>query len=490
MPHIIVSRTGDGRLTASGDFVCALGHRLPGRRGLADGIYAGWSWTGTELRLETDRYGVFPLFTSTSANRCIVASDLTLMLDGGVAATLDYDALSVFLRLGYFVGDDTPFEAIRVVPPVAALRWSASGPDITSGYPGPAATLDVTRDEAIDAFLARVNEAVAGRLSRAPFTLPLAGDCASRHILFALVAARCAPEACVTVENLSPAVYGDVAVAAALCSRLGIPHVKVPHLGDRCRVEREKNRRTHFCAEQHSQFIALTDHLRDVTAVTYHGIGGDLVQGSYQNADVRALCERGDEAAVALYLLDACGTAVAEDALAQLLSPDLLRQVPRERAIARLSREIQNHLEAPDPLSSFLFWNRTRREVAMWPYALMRDIAVYAPFLDPDVFDVLAALPLAISMDGTFHKDAISRAYPRMADVPYGPTCHPTTRRAWQRRMARDVVRDILHAPALRTGALVPGAVATVLDGDGDRMWYAPLAVYLAQLGGLAHRNR
>src|ERR1041385_2671287 len=100
MPQITVRRAGDGRLIASGDPVCALGHRLGDRHGLADGIYAGWTWTGADLELEVDRYGLYPLFVSTNPSRCIVGSDLTLVLDAGAANTLDYDALSVFVRLG------------------------------------------------------------------------------------------------------------------------------------------------------------------------------------------------------------------------------------------------------------------------------------------------------------------------------------------------------------------------------------------------------
>ena len=486
MPQITVRRTADGRLTASGDPVCALGHRFAERHG-SGGIYANWIWSGSELTLEADRYGMFPLFVSIAANRCTVASDLTLLLDAGAPSALDYDALSVFLRLGFFVGGDTSFSSISVLPPAAALRWEASGPQITCGHSIPVTIHDVTRDDAIDEFIARVDRAIASRLSRAPFTVPLGGDCESRHILFALVAARCAPEACVSVDDSRS--QSDVAVAAAVCARLGIPHIKIAQLQDRRRLEREKNRRTHFCADEHAELIALADYLRDVTAVTYDGLGGDLAQRSQVGPDDEALRTR-DEAALAAHLLDSGGTAVSEDALAQLLSPDMLREVPRERALARLTCEISRHVDAPNPLSSFFFWNRTRRELALAPYALMRDVTVYSPYLDADVFDLLAGLPPAILSDGAFHADAIARAYPRLANVPYEPKYHRSERHAWQRRLASDLIHDMLHAPALRAGALRPSAVATLVDGDADRLWYAPLAVYLAQLGVLANRER
>lgn len=487
MPHITVSRTADGRLTASGDPVCALGHRFPERHA-AGGVFANWIWTGTELLLETDRYSMFPLFVSIAGNRCMVASDLALLLDAGAPTALDYDALSVFLRLGFFVGDDTPFSSISVLPPGATLQWTSSGPRLTREASMPAAVYDGTRDNAIDEFIARVDRSIACRLSRAPFTLPLGGDCESRHILFALVAARCAPEACVSVND--PRTQSDVAVAAALCARLGIPHIKIAPLADRDRLEREKNRRTHFCADDHAQLIALADYLRDVTKVTYDGLAGDLAHGSPLSADDQASGDGGDGTALAEQILDYGGAAVSDDALAHLLSSEMLRQVPRERARARLTSEIRRHLDAPNPLSSFSFWNRTRRGLALAPYALMRDVTVYSPYLDADVFELLAGLPPPMLMDGAFHADALARAYPRLANVPYEPKYRHSDRRAWQRRLPRDVISDLLHAPALTGGALLPRAVATILDRNSERPSYAPLAVYLSQLDVLTNRNR
>jgi hypothetical protein len=274
-----------------------------------------------------------------------------------------------------------------------------------------------------------------------------------------------------------------------LCRRLGLRHIVVRQRGGRLAVERDKNARTHFCTDEHAQFVALANHLRSATRVTYDGIAGDVLsQSSYLNPEVQALWDRRDERALADYLLDGYGTATTDAALARLLAPDLLREVPRERAIARLVGEVRRHLDAPNPVASFFFWNRTRREIALSPYALLRDVTVYAPFLDVAVVELLASLPAAMLMDRRFHTDAIARAYPAFADVPYEAKSRRVLRPAWQRRFARDLTRDVIGTPLLHTRALLPRAIATLFDGDPARLWWGSLACYLAQLDTVARR--
>ena len=50
----------------------------------------------------------------------------------------------------------------------------------------------------------------------------------------------------------------------------------------------------------------------------------------------------------------------------------------------------------PDPIKSFNFWNRNRRELALWAYSVLRDVPhVYTPYLDHDLFDFLMGLSVA-----------------------------------------------------------------------------------------------
>jgi len=357
-------------------------------------------------------------------------------------------------------------------------------------FAGPA--LRLSRSQAVDAFVDTFRAAVQRRLPSVPFQMPLSGGRDSRHILCELVDAGCRPTACVTIEHFPPRGNDDVVIAAALCARLGLQHVVLPQREDRVRTEWEKNERTHYCTDEHAQFVALADYLALVTPVTYDGIAGDvLTQSTYLRPDMQRLWETANVAGIAAYLLDGYGTTVSDLALSHLVSRALLHEVPRERAIARLTREIARHLESPNPISSFFFWNRTRREVALAPFALMRDVEVHTPYLDEAVFALLSALPASLQMDRQFHTDAIRRGYPGVADIPYESRCEQQQRPGFHRRTALALGRRIASGPVtLLSPRVMPSLAATAVDGSAERLWHAPLTIYLTQLAALATRAR
>ena len=458
--------------SAEGDLSCVVGHRLARVDGATDGIYAGWHWDGQALTIEQDRYGMYPLFEWHTADARCVSTDLARLIELGAPADLDFDALAVFLRVGFFVGSDTPFLAIRAVLP----------PD------PPRALHRVSRDAAVDGFIDLFQTAIARRLPSSPYVLPLSGGRDSRHILFALHQAERPPSACVTVRHFPPRSNSDELVAGEVCSRLGISHEVIRQDSNRAHVERRKNAATHSCSDEHAQFVVLSDHLRRRTLETYDGIAGDVLsQSSYLTPVSHAFFERGDIEGFAAFLLDGYGTMMSDGALARLLAPHLYAEVPRERAIARLCRELNRHVNATNPTSSFFLANRTRREVALSPYGLMRDVVVYAPYLDADVYDFLAGLPASVLMDRTLHTEAISRAWPQFAGVPYEERGATTRDRTSGRTLASALATIVrrLGTGWIRPIGLLPGIAATVVDGKAERLWAAPLLFYLDHVAEL-----
>ena len=459
-----------------GDLVCEEGHRIPLPDGGLDGIYAGWRWTGRELVIEQDRYGFFPLFEWAGADTRVVSTSLVTLIEQGAPRALDLDALSVFARVGFFVGADTPFESIRAVLPPALVRRR----------------LDIARTDAVDGFIDLFREAIARRLPSGPFVMPLSGGRDSRHILFELRDAGHAPAACVTVRHFPPRANDDELIAEEICRTLAIEHRVIPQPRDRASLELAKNIRTHFCSDEHAQFIVLADHLRAHTRDTYDGIAGDVLsQSTYLRPDAHALFTGTDYAAAAAFVLDGYGTTMTEAALERVLAPALYRQAPRERALARLVTEISRHGDAANPVGSFFLHNRTRREVALSPFGLMRGITAYAPYLDRDLFDFLSALPAELLMDRALHTDAIARAWPQHAHLPYerkGLTIDDRwAQRALAAALARAVVRDSSRS-MLRRAALLPRLMATVADGAHHRLWHATLVLYLDQIAALRDR--
>ena len=491
-PWVRLSRDG-GRWGVSGCGSVSLGHRIPrGPDVPDDGVFAAWRWDGSGLVVENDRYGLQPLFyfRTEDGGLCLSPSIRTL-LRLGAPRRLDDDGLAVFLRTGYFVGDDTPFAAIRAVPPGASLeavhpagtggslRWRTSRAVVR---PQP-----IPRAAAVEGYIELFRRSISRRCpQQAGVVVPLSGGRDSRHILLELVEQGARPR-CLTVRHYPPRPNDDARIAAALTARLGLDHAVLDVPSQRLAAERRKNELTHFCSDEHVQFLPLADRLNGRAEAAFDGIGGDVLsQSAYLRQDSLVLFDTGAWRALANVVLDAAGNDRMEDALRLVLTRGAAARFTRERALARVAEELERHAGAANPVGSFYFWNRTRREIALAPYALLGGVpAVYSPFLDHDLFDFLASLPAPVLLDRRLHTEVIERAYPALADIPFEDrTSQPEPARPFFRRVARELARDagpIARSPFLRASAVFPRLAAGAIDG-ADRVWLATTVVYLLQV--------
>jgi len=175
-----------------------------------------------------------------------------------------------------------------------------------------------------------------------------------------------------------------------------------------------------------------------------------------------------------------------------------------ERAIEHFAAELDRHTTAPDPLKSFNFWNRIRRELALVPFGMMRAVpTVYSPYLDHDLYDYLSSLPLEVmspslaASDKSFHSEAVVRGYPRYAHLPFEDRAAPKRdARAFDAAFSADTARYLL--PRVGFGARLLNAryvVPRLLYGLARRSyretanWLPALALYLSQLDAVARRD-
>src|ERR1044072_2227457 len=108
----------NGEYQTQGVAHCFLGHRIPAHNGdQPDGIFAEWNWDGSKLIVTNDRYGFLGLYYFVSDDGIAISPSLTRVVALGAPTAFDDAALAVFLRLSFFIGEDTPFKAIRVVSP-------------------------------------------------------------------------------------------------------------------------------------------------------------------------------------------------------------------------------------------------------------------------------------------------------------------------------------------------------------------------------------
>jgi hypothetical protein len=299
------------------------------------------------------------------------------------------------------------------------------------------------------------------------------------------------PEACVSAMDNPPDPNEDPRVAALLCKALGYQQVVIDQELSIFTAHIRKNVATNFCAVEHAWYLVLADYLNGRFKHVYDGVAGDVLSaGLWLTPGLDKAFQTRSSTAAAAELLRKAGSVGRP--LAQLLKGRLREALSPAMAHGRLAREIDKHLAAPNPVTSFYFWNRTRRTAALPPYALLQDIPdVYAPYLDHDLFDFLATLPAEMLMDHDFHTDTIARAYPAFAGIPYAnkraPQADATKVHA---RFAAEVTRKfLLRMPSRLMKNSMPRVRMLVHAMSAGRVgpWISPLILYLDQLEAIAY---
>jgi hypothetical protein len=118
-----VSVKADGVQT-KGDSHFYRGHIAERSDSIRDGIWAEWKWDGNSLTAQNCRYGMMPLYYFHSGDEFCISDSLESLLQEGAPRELDDAAIAVFLRRHNYLGNDTPFKAIRCLPPNSKLTWS------------------------------------------------------------------------------------------------------------------------------------------------------------------------------------------------------------------------------------------------------------------------------------------------------------------------------------------------------------------------------
>lgn len=486
----LVLRRRGGGWVGTGDAACRLGG--PPAAG-PEALFSSWSWDGHRLEIANDRYGLVPMYWSGSPDRLTIATTPCAALAAGVSAELDLDALAVLERFGQFVGDDTAFRKLKRLPPGARLTLDGPEPRIEGG-PFIVPEQPLGRDGALDAYVEEFRAAIGRRIPLEPYVHPLSGGRDSRHILFALVEAGSPPSELLTVRHVPPKPDEDLRVARLIAERLGLPHRVIARSGRPVEDEARKNRLSHFEAPfTHGWSMPLIDHLADYRGALFDGFAGDVLSmARYLDVENLGLHRQGRLEELAERLLR------AEERVPTLVPRDRGRGEPggtarpdRDRAIARLARELALHEDAPNPIRSFRFWNYSRRLVALSPLGLLHDQRVHLPYVDHRLFDLLAGLrpEVILPKGGHFHTEAIRRGFPRWADLPFEDrSARARPEPAYYRLVAR---RSLLR--------LVRGATAGDLQhsmGAGIRLlrclvdpsyaqaakWLGPLVVYADQM--------
>lgn len=450
--------------------------------------FAEWAWDGARLLVRNDRYGLQPMFVAAAPHSLILSTSLEGALQAGAPAHLDDAAMALLLRLGNFVGDDTPFQAVRTLPPFAAISLEDDTPRV-SGGPALPERNGLSGDAALQAYVELFRQAMARRLPRGRDAVLLSGGRDSRHILFELMASGRRPSLVLTARHHPPKNNEDARVAAIVTAALGLGHEVVDQPDARVEAELRKNRVTNFVSpDMHAWYMVVRDSLAGRVEAVHDGLGGDVLSmARYLNPRDLALYRAGRLQELAERML-------GREWLSRLLTPDAVSRWPRDLALDRLVRELELHAGAPNPVRSFRFWNYGRRKIGSYACGIFAGLELHLPFLDPDVFALLAGLEPEVIMaeGGHFHTRALTLGYPGLSHLPFEEAGRRTVHdRTYFARFARQTGRYLLRArlaPEVdRRAAWLRLARCAVGGGYSETVAIlGPWLIYLTQLAELA----
>lgn len=469
------------------------GARFPGSQpGIDDGIFVEWRWDGDTLTVENDRYGIYPLFYCAKPDSIWISPSFEDVARGNSARIPDDAALAVFHRMGHFVGEDTAFGDVKFLPPDSVLTWRQGTLAISSRpFRINAAGHGLGFDDTVEAYRERFARAITRRLPKQPrFTVPISGGRDSRHILLELARQGAVPASCPTLHYRPPATNQDIEVARVLTQRLGIRHDELARPSSYFEASLKDVRLTNHCGGGHGWVMPLASHAAGRFDELYDGLAGSVLSGGFMLAeDKLRLFREGRFEALARRIL---GEAQNEQALQRLLAPASYAAWSLEAAAARLVPELQRHADRPNPVLSFVFWNRTRRCVGSIPYAILHQVpVVHTPYLDHEVFDLLYELEPSFVEDNRLHDEVIRRAYAPFADVPYEDkkaraTMQPADR-SYYRETRAEFGRhfralDAAFRQPLNSGYLNRKLLLDAVRRNSDSPWYMRTALQVSEL--------
>lgn len=488
-PALILRRSDYG-ITAIGPVATEFGNVSTVRQSAPPSDpWCSWSWNGERLVARTDRYGFFNLFYSASDRGIMVSPSLSALLAAGASPKLDAPAIAVLLRAGFLVGDDTPFESIKVLPPGGTLVWQGGRVTVEAKRPRPQ-TFAGSYEAAVDEYIDRFREAVRRRDTVGKLVVPLSGGRDSRHIFLELCRTHRSPDVAISIGGEGGYSFADVETARLLAARADVRHVALQLPESRWRAQMDSLSAAHLSTAEHWWFEPLAVYLReardDGDITVFEGVGGDVLSTPFLKSPLRQnLYEQGRLRDLAEDLLS------AEGYLPSALPNEWYRRFSRDSAVERLVVELESHSEAANPLVSFFFFNRTRRVTSIPPATFFGVHArVWCPYLDADLWDFLASLPPAIvqsDANGSFHDVAIRRGYPEFADIPYASKSYaPSPKNRYERRTIIDMARDVrsLRPELVRRSFLWPRLARGVIDPTFSRnaAALASLIGYLTEL--------
>jgi asparagine synthase (glutamine-hydrolysing) len=379
----------------------------------------------------TDRHGRLPLYRRTEGTREVVSREPSFVAFGSGTPRFRSQGIAEFLLFGYCLGTGTVFAGVERVEPAAVLSLPG----------GNAATSHAPHDFDARAADGRAAERITAGLVDACRTraaghervlLGLSGGLDSRLVAGALRRAGVVPRA-VTHGDLDGTAPGDVAGAARVAARLGLPwelHTVTPPTGaDVEQLLALKAGANYLGMSRVLPYLTALRRRHGPDAVLFTGDLGDRLLG-----DRTPAARPRDVGELAEYLLRR-ETIIAPDVVTAITGRPRAALV--DAVVARLESYPERSLAQKHV--HFLFAERAYRWVYEGEDRNRAFVWSTTPFYAPAVFDTAVRVPDRDKRDDRLRTRVLALVAPEVADLANASTdAAPGAAAAvWRRRAVR-----------------------------------------------------
>ncbi|HWY87881.1 MAG TPA: asparagine synthase-related protein, partial [Gemmataceae bacterium] len=398
-------------------------------------VAALWDASNHRLLLVSDRFGSKPLYFAMVPGTLLFASEIkALLAEPAVSRQLSFRGFAQFFTFGQFLGEETLWEKIRLLPAAGCLTYDAPTEGLTvstywrPGYSASDASTSDTQhlDRIDDAFKKAVDRRVRGTQH---LGLSLSGGLDARTILGVL-------DSDPPLQTITMGIEGSIDHRAAeqLARLAGRSHhsyvLNTEFLGD---FENHLRRMVHLTDGQYlSQCIVMPTlpfYRERGIEVLLRGHAGELMHmdKAYNfSLDPAALAIR-DGAGLEQWLYRRLTSHMSQDLRDRLFAPAHQEQMESlTRASLQACLRDSEGIDPPAQRIAHLFLGqRVRRETTLSMVKFGSMVETRLPYLDNDLVDALMAAPVRLKLSDRIQGHILARRRPEFLKVVNANTGAP-----------------------------------------------------------------
>ncbi|MBC24428.1 MAG: hypothetical protein CMJ32_11005 [Phycisphaerae bacterium] len=361
------------------------------------------------------------MYWAASGDELWVADSPLQLIALGCDGTLDMEALSVFLRIGFFLGDRTPFLGIRTLLPGSTLRW-ADGKVTCEGSELPAISAsDCSDDELVDSYIDLFRESVSLRLpvGSEPF-VPISGGRDSRMILLELLRQHGKGLRACTIVKGGVTSSPDSVIAGRVCAALDVPLVTIEGRQSFHDSMIRKNMITGLNSLEHTWIVPLWDAMATRATEVYDGFGAGVMSRSdlIEPNSIMLLKQR-DWQEWSRVLANACATP-SEEELGLLEFDGDLSPLLSDSWVDHLAEHVEPLIQMPNPIAEFSLRHWGGRSIVQSPLAMSRSVdRVHIPLADRQLMALMRGVPVERLIGNDLQTKALERISGDLSAIPF-----------------------------------------------------------------------